>query len=79
ATLCATFGLNPLGLIASGSLLIALPPEETPALLAAYEKAHVPCAVIGRITSAEEGLKLKSGATITDLPRFDQDELTKLF
>nr|MBC7245169.1 hydrogenase expression/formation protein [Chloroflexota bacterium] len=77
--LCSTFDLNPLGLIASGSLLIALPPQQTPALLAAYQKANVPCAVIGRVTPADEGLKLKSGASITDLPRFDQDEITRLF
>ncbi len=79
AKLCEAFGLNPLGTIASGALLIALSPQQTPALLAAYEKAYVPCAVIGRVTSTEEGLKLKSGALITDLPRFDQDEITKLF
>lgn len=79
AMLCGAFGLNPLGTIASGALLIALPPQQTPALLSAYETAHVLCAVIGRVTPAEEGLKLKSGAVITDLPRFDQDEITKLF
>ncbi|MEM4724687.1 MAG: AIR synthase family protein [Candidatus Hadarchaeum sp.] len=79
AKLCEAFGLNPLGTITSGALLIALSPQQTPALLAAYEKARIPCAVIGRVTPAEEGLKLQSGATIMDLPRFDQDEITKLF
>ncbi|MBC7233739.1 MAG: hydrogenase expression/formation protein [Chloroflexi bacterium] len=79
AMLCQAFGLNPLGTIASGALLIALPPQQTPVLLSAYEKAQVICAVIGRVTPAEEGRKLKSGAVVTDLPRFDQDEITKLF
>jgi len=78
-SLCAEFGLDPLGTIASGALLIALPHEQTPALLSAYRKANVTCAVIGYITTASEGLKLKSGAMTIDLPRFDQDEITKLF
>lgn len=78
-SLCTEFGLDPLGTIASGALLIALPPDQTPALLSAYQEANVPCALIGHITAASEGLKLKSGATTIDLPRFDQDEITRLF
>ena len=77
--LCAEFGLDPLGTIASGALLIALPHDQTPALLSAYQKAHVTCALIGHVTAANAGLKLKSEATTIDLPRFDQDEITKLF
>jgi len=79
ASLCTEFGLNPLGVIASGALLVAVPQKHTPALLSAYQKANVPCALIGHITAANEGLKLKSGAVIIDLPRFDQDEITRLF
>lgn len=79
AALCAEFGLNPLGTIASGALLIALPHEQTATLLSAYQRANITCAVIGHVTAASEGLKLQSGAATIDLPRFDQDEITKLF
>jgi len=78
-SLCTEFGLDPLGTIASGALLITLAHEHLPALLAAYKKADVVCAVIGHITAPGEGLRLKSGAVTMDLPRFDQDEITKLF
>ncbi len=78
-SLCAEFGLNPLGTIASGALLIAVPHEQTSTLLSCYQKANVTCALIGRVTAASEGLKLKSGTSIIALPRFDQDEITKLF
>ncbi len=78
-SLCAEFGLDPLGTIASGALVITLAHEHLPALLAAYRKAGVVCAVIGHITAPGEGLRLKSGAVTMDLPRFDQDEITKLF
>jgi len=79
ALLCAEFGLNPWGIIASGALLVVLPHEQTPALLSVYQRENVTCALIGHVTSADEGLKLKSGAATIDLPRFDQDEITKLF
>jgi hydrogenase expression/formation protein HypE len=79
AALCAEFGLDPLGTIASGALLITMPHEQTPALLSAYQRAGVTCAVIGQVTAASQGLKWKSGAATIDLPRFDQDEITKLF
>jgi hydrogenase maturation factor len=76
--LCAEFNLNPLGLIASGALLVALAHEETPALLSLYREAKTACSRIGRITPASEGLKLRSGASTIDLPRFDQDEVARL-
>ncbi len=79
AALCAEFGLNPLGTIASGALLLSLPPEETGCLLAAYAGANVACAVIGRVTDACEGRKIQTGADLMDLPRFDQDEITRLY
>ncbi len=79
AALCAEFGLDPLGTIASGALLIAVAQEQTAQLLRAYEAADVRCARIGRVTPAQEGLKMRSGAVTLDLPRFDQDEITKLF
>ncbi|UCC75569.1 MAG: AIR synthase family protein [Anaerolineales bacterium] len=78
-SLCAEFGLDPLGTIASGALVITLAHEHLPALLAAYKKAGVVCAVIGHVTAPGQGLMLKSGAVTLDLPRFDQDEITKLF
>ncbi len=76
---CAEFGLDPLGTIASGSLLIALPEEEVPALRAALEPRGFPVAVIGRVLDAADGLWLNEGNTRRPLPRFPADEITKLF
>jgi len=78
ASLCAEFGLDPLGLIASGALLVSVSHEQTSTLLAAYQETDVTCAVIGHVTVVGEGLKLSSKAGIADLPRFDQDEIIKL-
>ncbi len=79
AALCAEFGLDPLGTIASGALLIAVAPEHTHTLLRTYEKAGVRCTRIGCTTPAQAGMRMKSGAVILDLPRFDQDEIARLF
>jgi hydrogenase expression/formation protein HypE len=78
AALCSEFGLNPLGTIASGALLVILPPDQTPALLVVYDRHHIMAARIGGVTASEQGLKMKSGTVIVDLPRFDQDEITRL-
>jgi len=79
ALLCAEFGLDPLGTIASGALLVALPKDQTTKLLSIYEREGSPGAVIGRITPADQGLKLSSKGGTVSLPRFDQDEITRLF
>lgn len=76
--LCEEFGLDPLGLIASGSLLAAVAPDDAAAAIAACEAAGVPCAAIAEATVAADGVVLVSGDHERPLPRFDQDEITKL-
>jgi len=79
AALCAEFRLDPLGVISSGALLVALDPRDTPGLQAVYDREGIPCAIIGRTTKASEGVMLLSGSGVCDLPRFDQDEIARLF
>jgi len=76
---CAALGLDPLGLIASGSLLITLDTADVPAVLRALRDSGIRAAVIGRIVSKEEGLKLRRGGKLTDLPRFPRDEIARFF
>ncbi|MDP3046356.1 MAG: AIR synthase-related protein, partial [Chloroflexota bacterium] len=78
ARLCAEYGLDPLGLIASGALLAAVDPADTPRLLAAFAAADLPCAAIGHLTPAEEGVRMLQDGREAPLPRFDQDELTRV-
>ena len=61
ARLCAEYGLDPLGLIASGALLAAVDPADTPRLLAAFAAAGLPCAAIGRLTPVAEGVRMRAG------------------
>ena len=62
AEICQALGLNPLGLLASGALLITLPPEEVPRLISALEKEGTEAYEIGRITGPEEGVHIIRGA-----------------
>lgn len=77
--LCAEFGLDPLGTIASGSLLAVLPEGEVPVLQAALEAAGYPVAVIGRVQEARDGIWALRGGRRVPLPRFPADEIAKLF
>jgi hydrogenase maturation factor len=76
--LCSHYGLDPLGLIASGSLLIMVEPSDSGRIMRSLEVAGVPAAIIGRITGKEQGVKSRSEGRIKDLPRFDRDEITKI-
>jgi hydrogenase expression/formation protein HypE len=79
AALCARFGLDPLGLIASGSLLIACPPAETGAILDALQSAGVVAARVARAVEEEQGCKLLEADAARPLPTFARDEIARLF
>ena len=77
--LCARFGLDPLGVIASGSLLLAVDPRFTPLVLDAWGAAGIAGARIGRLTPQMEGMTMTAAGQGTSLPRFRRDEIARLF
>ena len=77
--ICQALGLNPLGLLASGALLITLPPEDVPQLFSALEGEGIEAFEIGRITGPEEGVHIIRGHELEPLPRFPRDELARFF
>lgn len=78
--LCEQFGLEPLGIIASGSLLMAVDPAATAATKARLSKMGIDVAQIGKVHPADFGVKLIDGdGTKRPLPTFPRDEITKLF
>jgi hydrogenase expression/formation protein HypE len=78
AALCREFGLDPLGTIASGALLVALGPTDAGILLHALAREDIEAAFIGRVVPREAGVVLTRGGQPGPLPRFDQDEITRL-
>ena len=77
--ICQALDLHPLGLLASGALIITLPPEDVPRLFAALEKEGIDAFEIGRITDPEEGVQIVRGHELEPLPRFERDELARFF
>jgi hydrogenase maturation factor len=77
--LCARVGLDPLGLIASGALLLAVPPGDANAILSALEKTNIAATSIGQVVEREQGIILQSAAGPRPLPHFARDEIARLF
>src|SRR6266446_1375798 len=77
--LCEAFGLDPLGTIASGSLLMTVAPGDSDAVTNACRAAGIDCAAIGRVTPASDGVALVSGGHARPMPSFPQDEITRIF
>jgi hydrogenase expression/formation protein HypE len=76
--LCAEYGLDPLGLIASGMLVMAADPASVDAIREALARIDVACTAVGSIVPASEGLRLSKGGALIDLPYYSADELTKV-
>ena len=76
--LAAVFGADPLGLIASGALLIALREADAPAVERALASAGIACARVARVLPASAGVGLAGPAGSRPLPRFAQDEIARV-
>jgi len=77
--LCAAFGLDPLGTIASGALLMTLAPAEAGIVIHALAREGIDCHFIGQVVPREQGVTLVDGSRQAPLPMFPQDEITKLY
>lgn len=73
---CRALGIDPLGLIASGSLLIAVDPASVEAVLNGFEQADIRARRIGSVTAPDDGVRFDDGA---DLPSFERDEIARYF
>ena len=78
-TLCDMFGLNPLGVISSGAMLIAAAPEKGEAICRALGTAGINADIIGKFLQPEDGFWLEDAkGTQQPLPVFETDEIAKL-
>ena len=78
--LCNEFGLNPLGVISSGALLIAAAPARTHEIVHALGGAGIASSVIGQFHAQAEGIWLEDTSGVRQpLPIFENDEIAKIF
>ena len=76
--ICELYNIQPLGLIASGALLIALNPRDTKEVIAILAENGIMCTPIGKLTKKSEGLKLAKKGKLVKMPTFKVDEITKV-
>src|SRR5713101_310104 len=76
--ICLTLGLDPLKLMSSGTLLLAVEPSRRSAVQKALQKTHVRLTEVGRLTSRNKGRVLVKHERRQSLRAVSQDELYKL-
>ena len=76
--ICETLGLDPLGVITSGALLLAVPAEGEEILRETLLATGAMAVRIGRLCAPEFGVMMKSGGKTSPLQRFDSDEISKV-
>lgn len=75
--ICRYFGLNPLGLISSGALLLTIPPDRWPALYTVFQSHGIAARIIGAIQSGSEIHAVARGKSVS-FTYSEVDELTKV-
>jgi hydrogenase maturation factor len=78
AAVCRVLGVDPLGLIASGALLIGAPPDACGGIVAALERLRIPVADIGEVVPEAEGVTIELGGAQRPLVPPDRDELARI-
>lgn len=76
--LCHLLGIDPLGLIGSGSLLLCCRAGESAALVGALEASGIEATVIGEMGEPGEGVTAFDGSRAASWPRFARDEAARL-
>jgi len=77
--LCDIYKLDPLGLLASGALILTLDPEQADKLLNLYKKEGIKCVPIGKVVPKEEGLSIIEGSKSYHFSTSYRDELNKIW
>ncbi len=77
--LSAHFGMDPLGMIASGALLVAVAADDADRVAGACAAEGIACARIATAVDPSRGVTLLSGGRQVELPRYDQDEIGKAY
>ena len=78
-SICSTLALDPLKLIASGALLVAVAPDRADSVLTAIEATGVPVVVIGEVRRSSEGITIVTNGAVEPLTPPVRDEIVRAF
>lgn len=77
--ICSLLNIDPMGLIGSGSLLICSRKNEAQTLINSIRDAGIDIACIGEVMDAGRGVDASDQTGPVDWPRFEVDEITRLY
>jgi hydrogenase expression/formation protein HypE len=77
--ICRALSLDPLKLLASGALLIAVVPDGVDSVLRAIEAIGVPVVVIGEVRPSSENITIMTNGNIEPLTPAVRDEIARVF
>lgn len=77
--LCDALGLDALGLIASGALLVAAAPDESGRMVQHLQEAGICASVIGRMVEGPPEVRVTTTSGLVPLRMFERDELARVF
>jgi len=77
-SLCEFFGIDPLGLLGSGALLLTLPENNVDQYLAKLAKMGIEASVIGKITRKSDGMKILEEGKKRALKYSQKDEILRV-
>ncbi len=75
---CELYNLDPLGLLASGALLLVVDPEQVKKLRQIYKREGIECSIIGEVVSRDKGVRLIDRGEEVVLSEIYQDELNRI-
>lgn len=78
-TICSALALDPLRLIASGALLVAVAPDKVDAVLTIIQARGIPVAVIGEVRPSDENITIMTKGNIEPIKLADRDEIARAF
>jgi hydrogenase maturation factor/beta-phosphoglucomutase-like phosphatase (HAD superfamily) len=77
--ICRLLSIQPLGLIGSGSLLICCRESGCSSLMESIRQSGIEVACIGEVRDPGQGIRAIKKGRPADWPRFEVDEITRLF
>lgn len=79
ARICTHFGLDPLGTIASGALLLSVATEDAAAISSALATAGIDSAEIGRVLEGPPAVYYPEGKEARQWPRPERDQIARVY
>ncbi|MDP7578282.1 MAG: AIR synthase family protein [SAR202 cluster bacterium] len=77
--ICSALELDPMGLIASGSLLATVSSMDAPRVVSTLIREGIEACEIGSITPMRDGIKMRTPEGVRELPSFPRDEVARYF